>query len=219
MPQITEDTFKKIYWENYLSIEEEFIRITKFVALDTINYATYSTAFLKLLLELGSEIDTLAKVLCSVAWNKTNVQKINEYGDCILKNAPEFERVFVVSETIKEIPWQDWGSKSPDWWIAYNKIKHNRYETGSIGGVSQEYFKFANLENVVKALMALYQLEIYTLNYLVKQQGTEEGYSLLKSSLFTLDGERWQTQYFHKSGSLFHKGDILFIDDTITSLK
>lgn len=219
MPQISEDTFKKIYWENYLSIEEEFIRITKFVALDTINYATYSTAFLKLLLELGSEIDTLAKVLCSVAWNKANVQKINEYGNCILQNAPEFERVFVVSETIKEIPWQDWGNKSPDWWVAYNKVKHNRYETGSIGGKTQEYFKFANLENVFKALMALYQLEIYTLNFLVKQQGIEEGYSFLKSSLFTLNGERWQTQHFHKPGSFFHKGDVLFVDGTITSLK
>lgn len=219
MDQLTEKTFKKIYWENYISIEDEFLATTKYVALDTNNYATYSTVFLKMLLELGSEIDTLAKVLCVVAWNKTNLQNVNDYRDCILGNEPEFEKVAVVYETIRETPWQDWQSKSPDWWTAYNKVKHNRFETGTIGGKTQEYFKFANLENVFKALMALYQLEIYTLNYLIRQQGREEEFSFLKSQLFSLDGERWCTENFHKPGGMFHKGHTMYIDGCITHIK
>ncbi len=53
MDQLTEKTFKKIYWENYISIEDEF---------------------------------------GIVAWNKTNLQNVNDYRDCILRNEPEFEK-------------------------------------------------------------------------------------------------------------------------------
>lgn len=37
-------------------------------------------------------------------------------------------------------------------------------------GRTEPYYKFANLENVVKALMGLYQLEIYVLNSIVKKE-------------------------------------------------
>ena len=128
MNNLTEKIFKKVYWKNFMSIEEEFIQTEKFVAFDVMNYSSFSSKYLKLLLEIGSEIDILAKVLCLVAWNRGNVNTITEYRDCILMNAPEFERVQVVSEELKETPWENWSSQSPNWWIAYNKINNRDYE-------------------------------------------------------------------------------------------
>lgn len=218
MSKLTEKEFKKIYWKNFLSIEEEFIQTEKYVAFDTKNYTTYSTAFLKLLLEIGSEIDILAKVLCTEQWNKPNVSKILNYRDCILANAPEFERVYVVSDFGKEIPWHDWRQKTPEWWTAYNKVKHDRFGIGTIGKTTQEYYKFANQGYVLKALMALYQLEIYILNFLVKQEEKEEACSYLKSTLFSLDGEGWTSSNFHKYGDPFYKnGEICF--ENMVSIK
>lgn len=81
-------------------------------------------------------IDILAKVLCTEQWNKPNVSKILNYRDCILANAPEFERVYVVSDFGKEIPWHDWRQKTPEWWTAYNKVKHDRFGIGAIGACS-----------------------------------------------------------------------------------
>lgn len=211
--------FKKLYWKNFISIEEEFILTEKFVALDICNYTTYSSAFLKLLLEIGSEIDILAKTLCFVAWNRTDVSKINGYKDCILENDSEFERVCVVSDSLKEIPWQNWNQQNPDWWTAYNKVKHERFNVGSIGGITQEYYKFANQGNVVKALMGLYQLEIYVLRALVKKEGKKEGLSFLKSALFSLDGKGWASDCFHKEGGFFFQDRTLILDGIIPSVK
>ena len=219
MEEMTAETFKKLFWKNYISIEEEFIQTEKFVAFDTCNFTTYSSAFLKLLLEIGSEIDILAKTFCSVGWNRTDVSNINGYRDCILENAPEFERVYVVSDSFKEIPWQNWNSQNPDWWIAYNKVKHERFNKGTIGTITQEYYKFANQENVIKALMGLYQLEIYVLHALIKREGKEEGFAFLRSALFVLDGEGWSSDSFHKEGGFFFQDDAIVFDGVFGSVK
>ena len=52
MGEMTAETFRKLYWKNYISIEEEFIQTERFVAFDICNYTTYSSAFLKLLCQL-----------------------------------------------------------------------------------------------------------------------------------------------------------------------
>ena len=219
MEEMSVESFKKLYWKNYTSIEEEFILTEKFVAFDECNYTTYSSAFLKLLLEIGSEIDILAKTLCCVEWNRTDVSNINDYRGCILEKTPEFERICVVSDSLREIPWQNWSSQNPDWWIAYNKVKHERFNAGTIGAITQEYYKFANQGNVVKALMGLYQLEIYVLRALIKKEGKKEGLSFLKSALFSLDGEGWSSCSFHKEGGFFFQDNAFIFDGPFASVK
>lgn len=219
MEEMTAETFRKLYWKNYISIEEEFIQTERFVAFDICNYTTYSSAFLKLLLEIGSEIDILAKYFCSEGLGQNNASNINEYKTYILANAPEFERVRVVSETFDEIPWQNWNVRNPGWWTAYNKIKHERFKVGTIEDITQEYYKFANQGNVIKALMGLYQLEIYVLRALIKREGKKEGHSFLKSTLFSLDGEGWTSSSFHKDGGLFYEGGTLVFDGKIAIVK
>ena len=219
MGEMTAETFRKLYWKNYISIEEEFIQTERFVAFDICNYTTYSSAFLKLLLEIGSEIDILARFFCSEGLGQNNVSNINDYKTYILANVPEFERVRVVSESFDEIPWQNWNVRNPGWWTAYNKIKHERFKVGTIENITQEYYKFANQGNVINALMGLYQLEIYVLRALIKREGKKEGLSLLKSTLFSLDGEGWTSSSFHKEGGFFYKEGALVLDEEIPIVK
>lgn len=218
MEEMTAETFKKLFWKNYISIEEEFIQTEKFVAFDTCNFTTYSSAFLKLLLEIGSEIDILARYFCSEGLGQNNASNINDYKTRILANAPEFERVRVVSESFDEIPWQNWSVRNPVWWTAYNKVKHERFKVGTIEDITQEYYKFANQGNVLKALMGLYQLEIYVLRALIKREGKEEGFAFLRSALFVLDGEGWISGSFHEEGGLFFQGHTLVYDGAIASV-
>ena len=219
MEEMTAETFKKLFWKNYISIEEEFIQTEKFVAFDTCNFTTYSSAFLKLLLEIGSEIDILARYFCSEGLGQNNASNINDYKTHILANSPEFERVRVVSESFDEIPWQNWSERNPVWWTAYNKIKHERFKVGTIEDITQEYYKFANQGNVLKALMGLYQLEIYVLRALIKREGKEEGFAFLRSALFVLDGEGWSSDSFHKEGGFFFQDDAIVFDGVFGLVK
>lgn len=217
MSEITEQLFKKIYWKNFIAIEDEFIKINSYVTLDTINYKTYSTAFLKLLLEVGSEIDIVCKLLCSIQFGRTDVSNINAYRDCILANIPNFVEVSAVTEEIREIPWKNWLAESPKWWKVYNGVKHNRFAMTTIDGECQEFYKFANLENVMKSLMALYQLEVYVLNYLIKEEGKDEIFSFLKSGLFSLDGGGWSCSKFHGENDAVYTNNRLILPFAITN--
>lgn len=217
MSEITEQVFKKIYWKNFIAIEDELVKINSYVALDQINYKTYSTAFLKLMLEIGSEIDIVCKLLCSIRFGRTDVSKINEYGDCILANIPDFTDVYVIADGIKENPWGNWQNESPKWWKVYNGVKHKRFLMATIDGETQEFYKFANLENVMKSLMALYQLEVYVLNHLIKEEGKDEIFSFLKSALFSLDGGGWSCSKFHGENDAVYTNNRLFFPFSITN--
>lgn len=57
-------------------------------------------------------------------------------------------------------PWKNWSDiTAPTWWTMYNKVKHHRMENDST--TQRQYYKFANLENVLNALAALYIAEEY----------------------------------------------------------
>lgn len=57
---MSEEEFVNLYWKQYIMIEKEFRQTTKYVALDSINFKTYSDAYIKLLLQIGSEVDIVA---------------------------------------------------------------------------------------------------------------------------------------------------------------
>lgn len=72
------------------------------------------------------------------------------------------QKVIELSNEIILIPWNNWQlGKSPFWWKAYNKVKHNRLDYVTIDCNSKVAYKFANLENVLNALSGYYQVLIY----------------------------------------------------------
>lgn len=183
MSELTPNIFIKSYWNYYLELEEQFITTKKFAEFDISNYSTYSIEYLKLLQAVCSEIDVVAKVLSEENYpdfrniKKKNIQK---WGYYLQLSYPNLENSSIIFNGDYEIqPWSNWkyeksinkqehiryklstGKKTPFWWIAYNKVKHERttYSKNSKINYSQ-----ANQKNLIYSLSALFILETFYLD-------------------------------------------------------
>lgn len=195
--------FLEQYWAHYISLEKEFVQTLSYVSLSSENYITYSEKYLKLLLEIGSEVDVVLKVYCSMLKKDFSGERIPEYRDLILLSKPSFfeEEVSLSGQSILLRPWnnKDTSGKyiSPFWWSAYNKCKHHRTDVGTINGITKEYFKFANMEYVINGLAGLYQTLIYIYRILAIEAKREIVTPLPGSRIFTLSGKEWESVHFY----------------------
>ena len=48
--------FKRNYLSQYCLIEKDFVNTIDYVSISTVNYGTYSSSYMKMLLPIGSEI-------------------------------------------------------------------------------------------------------------------------------------------------------------------
>jgi len=199
---MTCDEFSEAYWAHYISLEKEFLKTTTYVSLGCNNNKTYSDAFLKLLLAIGSEVDVTMKFFCRLLDSTFSGNSIEHYRSCIEEHRPTyFDQEVSVREGLMNIkPWANRNSKnkviSPFWWNAYNKCKHNRTEVGEINGERKEYYKFANLEYTLAALGGLYQTILYSYRILADSEGKRIVIPLPGSRLFKLIGPDWNNVEF-----------------------
>lgn len=205
------EKYLQFYWKNYIALEKEFFTTLEYITLDSDNYQAFSLAFIKLLLQIGSEIDINAKILCE-QYNKH--AKLDNMDDCrcgIMESEVGFyDTEVTILQHCNIPPFKPWGSwkdgKNPSWWRAYNKVKHERMETGKIGDVRKEYYKFANLENTLFALGGLYQLCIHVYFGLVDLQEMIK-VPIPGSHLFKLSGNRWEEIQFYQDLAFFVDSD------------
>lgn len=206
---MTEKEFIDLYWKQYIMLEKEFRKTINYVALDTINFGTYSDAYVKLLIQIGSEVDIVSKALCEEINNASKVQNIEQYRLEIVSHFPDFYNVIVKSEENDYTPWDSWQmSSSPVWWKKYNAVKHNR--NANEDGVKENY-KYANLENTINALAGLYQIEIYLYSVIPHKFSVET--PLPGSRLFVLDKCGWETKHFGKDSLTYIKDECLFTEE------
>lgn len=206
--------FENQYWKHYLILENDFIKTVEYISLDIQNSTAYSTQYLKIFLSIGSEIDIICKAYCAFLDNSQIPSKINEYSNIICSNRPDFVNKTITIKTefadtsINLKPWNKWDTVTPIWWKFYNKVKHQRTEglTLDTSGIridsghpdypryntliGMKYYKFANQENLLTSLAALFQLcmECY---YDIIQESGNSGYDIVpkyESNLFTLVG-------------------------------
>jgi len=139
---------KNPHWQYYLSLVEDIDRVSRYIDLAEDNYTTYSTEFTRLLLAAGSEIDVVAKLLCTKVDPSSKPSTIIEYGKVL---SPKYSGLTSVEVSIPRaglsfVPWHDWTNEgAPSWWSSYNKVKHER----------DKNFKDANLGNVLNAVAGL----------------------------------------------------------------
>ena len=195
------EEFSDLYWKHYIMIEKEFKTTTKYLSIDYLNFKAYSIAYAKLLLQIGSEVDVVAKELCLEVDCNSTAEKINQYAIEITGRFTEFTNVTVSCGSIDLQPWKEWSNKSPDWWRVYNGVKHSRNLTQTYGNDTQENYKFANQENVLNALAGLYQLEQY-LYSLIKHDPHEET-PLPGSRLYKLKDCGWEKKQFSRDVILY----------------
>lgn len=171
-PIDNKQAFYKHYWNYYLVLEKDFLSMEPYVAIDQTNFSTYSVEFLKLFQTICSEIDVVAKCLCNKLNASSNLDNITKYQQCITNQLPDFanSEVDVTNSDISLSPWKSWSSnesQAPEWWNKYNKVKHQRTTISSSS--SEQYYKSANLENVLNALAALFILEMNILKIIAEQ--------------------------------------------------
>lgn len=147
----------QLHWNYFLAIESDIKTLSRWIELTENNYSTYSIEIARLLITTGSEIDVSAKLLAKLIDNNKNTDNLglSGCGQIIRKYYTRFYQadVFLRKHELQFKPWLAWecsSKQSPNWWDAYNDIKHHRNTN----------FSNANLENLLNAMAALFQLEI-----------------------------------------------------------
>lgn len=178
------ETFYKSYWKYYLELEQSFLETERYVSFDKRNYKAFSVEYVKLLQVICSEIDVVAKEIAKYNDSNFNVRKSNISKWCyeLMILFPNVSNQIVMFNDNKLQPWKsikyvkykdakgntrfklDDKHKSPEWWKAYNKVKHQRTTIVK----NEPNYVNANLKNVTDALAALYIIEVMMLNELGK---------------------------------------------------
>lgn len=164
------------HWNYFLALEKDLETVSRYVEFCHDNLNTYSIELAHLLLSAASEVDTVAKCVCSLLVPHQKSDNINDYRG-IVKASEENEiygftkkkgklpvadekhrhrlsdlKVYIPRYGLEFVPWRSWiKDKNPGWWHSYNHVKHER----------NRYFREASLENALHALAAL-----LTINYL-----------------------------------------------------
>lgn len=171
----TRAEFIRRYWDYYLILEKDFFETERYVAIDKINFATYSNEYSKQYQTICSEIDVISKSYCRAIDNQFRGEVIDAYCKCITDADASFsgQTIEVQNRNIKLSPWANWtysiqtGTSgkthlkaiNPIWWTTYNKIKHARTTINS--ATNLQYYQLANQENVLNALAGLFQIEMF----------------------------------------------------------
>ena len=173
---MTTQEFIKNYWNYYLLLEKQVLETQRYVDFNTQNNATYSIEYLQLFLSICSEIDVVAKIIAKEHNPNFSGENINKWGPEVDEAISQIQSKSVVFNNDYIVtPWHNWyhissidskgksrkklkdNCKNPEWWILYNKVKHQRT---SIYKNNRLYFSCANLKNVVFSLSALFILEM-----------------------------------------------------------
>ncbi len=177
--EVSADTFVRSYWDYFLDLELQFWETRHFVDFNKKNYSTFSMEYLKLLQAVCSEIDVLSKVFVSYVYPEYKGGLINSWGYYLQQMFPDIQRIEITfNDEYNVLPWEKWyyekrtriekgkpkvtyvlekKAKTPQWWVAYNKSKHERTSLYNNNNLNYER---ANLKNVLYALAALFSIEV-----------------------------------------------------------
>jgi hypothetical protein len=143
-----------MYWKHFMALERDLEIISHYIEIDKSNFTVFSVELLKLLLALGSEIDVVLKVMCLTIDSSKKSDNINEYREIVLRQYPLLPQLRVkhIESSILLEPWAEWASgTNPQWWKAYNEIKHDRTSK----------YSAANLQVVLNASAGLFISVLY----------------------------------------------------------
>jgi len=159
------------HWSYYFSLEDDLMETNRYVEICEDNFDTYSTQFTRLLLAAASEVDVVAKMLCKQIDPHGKPKNIDDYRRVIV---PAFPAILAIQmgiewNPLRIKPWESWARSTPtnpDWWCAYNGVKHERNAN----------FKDGNLRNALAAIASLYCL----VRHLEEDKGRQRPERLLR---------------------------------------
>ena len=156
-----------LYWPVYINLEKELIKLSESIHIDDAQLNVYSVKISELLIRTVVEIESLAKNLYFAnGGTKADDKDLYFDTDCMahLVNIWDIDKK-VVLVTSSNLFFEDEanriltplhksnkrGTSSADWCKAYQAVKHNRLKE----------LKKGNLKHFIRALAALYVLNLY----------------------------------------------------------
>ena len=135
--------FSAIYWDLYLNLEADLIKMSDYIAFCDENKPTFSIELLKQLLAIGSEFDIVCKSYCEFLGELSKIEnRVQDKHKDILFYAAVFsqERPSIFEEVVQvkvapdyfTMPMDTWKCNpqehrnpklncAPEWWWAYTK--------------------------------------------------------------------------------------------------
>jgi hypothetical protein len=129
-------------------INDDLERLSRFVAIDSKNFSTFSNENARLLLSSCAEIESMFKQIIEGKTPQASAKNIRDYFAFINTQNPGFCEESISSPRLQLTlqPFFGWSRDcSPPWWTAHNRVKHNRNLN----------FEYASIENMVNAVAAL----------------------------------------------------------------
>ncbi|NQT69784.1 MAG: hypothetical protein HQ552_09405 [Desulfobacteraceae bacterium] len=153
---MTNNTSKiEVHWNYLLAIENDLEKLSRYVEFDERNFDCFSVEIARILLSASAEADVVCKQLCLKVKPSSSADNIHTYRDEIKTAYPNIVDFDVILSRygLSLKPWNEWKDIQgvPDWWTAYNKLKHHR-ET--------EYHR-ANLKNAIYSVAGLFVMVLY----------------------------------------------------------
>lgn len=137
------------HWNYFLALEDDLSKLSRYIDFDGRNDSAFSLEISRILFSASSEIDVVLKQLCLTINIGSTANNINAYFNEITPTIPSFceFKVTIPRFGLTLEPWNDWkATASPEWWQAYNKVKHERHL----------HFDKATLKNCLNSVAALY---------------------------------------------------------------
>ncbi|MCE4302066.1 MULTISPECIES: hypothetical protein [Xanthomonas] len=136
------------HWAFFLALEDDLLRLSRYVEIAEDNMSTYSIEICRLLMSACAESDS---VLRQIAWRQGGYDlddegkaptgapnKLAGYNPLVTQFAPGLKdmRVDIPRFGLHLHPWESWTqAEAPKWWSAHNQIKHGRhveFQAGSL---------------------------------------------------------------------------------------
>jgi hypothetical protein len=148
------------HWNYFLALEADLKIVSRYIEFESRNLSVYSIELAHLPWPASSEVDVLLKCICKKLAPKSKAENVFQYHEIISSEKADFlvKTILIPRFNLTLRPWISWSStKSPNWWTAYNKVKHSR----------DTEFPLANLKNVLNSLAGLYSCigAYYKLHY------------------------------------------------------
>jgi hypothetical protein len=140
------------HWHYFLAIEEDLLRLSRFIEFSKKNASTFSLENARILMAATQEVDVLLKRICKKHGKPG--EKEPQYRKELSLEIPKLltiEVSFLLGDIIS-CPYKAWASgKTPEWWTANNKIKHERHN----------HYEKASLSCVLDAVAGLFLANLY----------------------------------------------------------
>lgn len=132
---------------SFSELEKQLVSCMEYIPFIDTNKQVLSPKFVPLIFEACSLIDSVFREMVGETTERFNLKKYSELYEPRLF-LEERSSLFLVSPLQVLQPYKGWTVSQPEWWVAYNSLKHDRLNN----------YEVATYMNAVFALAALHQL-------------------------------------------------------------